>query len=264
MIGDSQGLSLFLYFVLYLINFSLKRSPNSRFGFRVVRLTKVKKFKPVNEKSLRHFDKLDVKKNDERINRNRAKREADYELDAATNSRKKWKRNRIVPMVLLREEAWAREDRGRKRNAVLKNEYGYNGYRYMVPEEYERKSKGALLQYRNIRTRKEIQSKSNVSQLSCSSNNLESFVNDTNPPSFAHFTTCQSNVLPREPFPEEVVEDSISLSVVDLRNCIELNFLNGNVWSETLEQKDKKFKLGRFFSRFKRVKNVKEQRESHI
>lgn len=259
-IGGNRGPSLFLYFVLYLINFSLKRSANSRFGFRVVRLTKVKKFKPVDEKRLHHFDNLDVKKNDEGINRNRAKREADYELNAATNSRKKWKRNRIIPMMLLREEAWACKDRGEKGNAVRKTEYGCN--RHVVPEEYERKSQGGSCQDRDIRKRRGIQSKSIMSQLSC--NNMESFVNDTTPPPFAHFTTRQSNVLPCEPFSAEVVEDDISLSVADLRNCVELNFINGNAWSEALEQKNKKFKFGRFLSHFKRVKNAKGKREPYI
>lgn len=262
-IEGNRGPSLFLYFVLYLINFSLKRSPNSRFGFRVVRLTKVKKLKPVEEKRLHYFDNLDVKRNDEGIYRNRAKREADYELNAATNSRKKWKRNRIIPMMLLREGAWTCKDRDQKGNAVRKTEYGCN--RHVVTEEYERKSQGGSCQDRDIRKRREIQTKSIMSQLSCSSNNdMESFVNDTTPSPFAHFTTRQSNVLPCEPFSAEVVEDDISLSVADLRNCVELNFINGNLWSEVLEQKDKKFKFGRFLSHFKRVKNAKGKGGPHI
>ena len=247
-------ISGFVYFVLYLINFSLQRSSNSRFGFRIVRLTKVEKFQPVEGNDFHDFADLTFRKNGKRINRSKSKRGANYEVNG-TKSVEKVKRNKLVIPVLLRKEAW--DCKGDSKNRAAKEtERGHN--RFRVSDEFGMGSMARFSRHWNLKTGEEIQTKGNRSKPSCSSsNNLTSFLKDLAPPSMAHFVACQSNRFPCKPFSLEVIEDDVILSISNFPNCANLNMRRGDAWAEESAAKDTKSKFKKFFSRFKRIKTSK-------
>ena len=104
---DLRGISFVFYFLLYLMNFSLKRSSNSRFSFRIVRKTKVEKLQPIGESEFYGIVSSEAEMREKGIFGGKSKRGANYEVNGQKRGRKLfWKRNKVALVVHVREEAW--------------------------------------------------------------------------------------------------------------------------------------------------------------
>ena len=126
----SRGISLVFYFLLYLMNFSPERSASSRFGFRVVRKTKVQKLQSVDDSVLYGIVSSEAELRDKGIFSAKSKRGANYEVDGRTRARRRKLfsgRNKVAPVLHVREEAWT--EKRENRTAVHGDSEGSCSYR---------------------------------------------------------------------------------------------------------------------------------------
>lgn len=97
------GISFVLFLFLYFISFAIERTNNSRFGIRIVRKTKQKKFQAVKEN-----DFFDVTSS--------YAGESDN-CDGEKKRKKAFKRNKVAPAP-GKEEAWSKTN-GKKSTSLL-------------------------------------------------------------------------------------------------------------------------------------------------
>lgn len=248
----SRGISLVFYFFLYLVNFSIEKSPSSRFGFRVVRETKVEKLQTVNENEFFDVVGSEGERRKRRVERGKSKRGVNYEVNGPKLGRKLFSRNKVAPMVPDREEAWT--EASEKKKAA--NVESHRGLRVMG--DHGRPTEKHSLEYLNSKTAREIKTSEKTEPSLSRDNLIASFFNDLTPPSAVGFSTCQSNGLPCDPFfVEEASDDDVTSSSVGAISYSTLNLRKGKAWEEEFKLKHKKSTVNKFLSRFKRVKKTK-------
>ena len=154
-----------------------------------------------------------------------------------------------------REEAWT--EKRDNRTAVHRDSEGSCSYR-------EKGGKVTLerSQQWNTKTGRQIRTEEKQTQPSSSYNFMDMFLNDLTPPSADNFQTCLSNELPCDPFFVEIKVDaddipSSSGGGGDCISHVTLNLRKGEAWAEEVKLTDKKSKLTKFLSRFKRAKTTK-------
>ena len=252
----TRGISLVFYFLIYFMNFSLARSSGSRFGFRVVRETKMEKLQSVDENEFHDIGSSEAELRDKRVCRGKSKRGSNYEVNGPKRGRKLFARNKVAPMERVREKAWTRSSEN-KRTRNMESECGYNNLR--VPDEAGRATRKRSFQHWNTKTGKEIiKTEEKQSQPSFSSgNHLTSFLNDLTPPSAVNFITCQPNGLPCDVSIVEETADVVPSLSSGAFSHVTFSFKRGQAWAEEVKRGGKKSALNTFFSRFKRGETTK-------
>ena len=91
---------------------------------------------------------------------------------------------------------------------------------------------------------------------------MDMFLNDLTLPSADIFQTCLSNELPCDPFFVEIKVDADDIPSSSgggggRISHVTLNLRKGEAWAEKVKLTDKKSKLTKFLSRFKRAKTTK-------
>ena len=251
----SRGISLVFYFLLYLMNFSLERSSSSRFGFRVVRRTKVQKLQSVDDSVFYGIVSSEAELRDNGIYGAKSRRGANYEVDGQKRGRGRKlfsRRKKVAPEVHVREEAWT--EKSENKIAMYRDSEGSCSYR----EEGGKVTMGRSERW-NTKTGKQIRTEEKQTQPSSSYSFMDMFLNDLTPPSVDNFQTCLSNGLPCDPFFVELKVDDVNdvPSTSGGISHVTLNLRKGEAWAEEVKLTDKKSKLTKFLSRFKRAKTTK-------
>lgn len=239
------------------MNFNLARSSGSRFGFRVVRETKVEKLQSVDENEFHDIGSSEAGLPDKKVWRGKSKRGSNYEVNGPKRGKKLFSRNKVAPMERVRGKAWTRSSE-KKRARKMESECGYNNLR--VPDEAGRATRKRSFQHWNTNTGKEIiktEEKQLIQPSFFSDNHLASFLNDLTPSFAVNFVTCQSNGLPCDAsFVEETADDLSSLSGGAVSH-VTFSFKRGEAWAEEVKHGEKKSALNKFLSRFKRAQTTK-------
>ena len=236
------GISLVLFLFLYFISFGIERTSNSRFGIRIVRKTKLKKFQAVDGGDFYDVTSSHVEESD---NRDRKKKR-----------KKAFKRNKVVPAP-GNEEAWSKTNgkNPRAANKYLVQESCYTDHTEIVEEDGKMTLKISRQKW-DLKTGKEIKLDKNETQESSSSvstNLMLSFVNVLTPPTADNFNVCNSD-------PYQVsscdlfcpIDDAPGPSGVGVKNEIIIDLTKDNDWVDTGKCIKKKSSLSKFLSKFRR------------
>ena len=215
----SRGISLVVFFFMFLISFGLKRVDDSRFRFRIVRRTKVKKLQKVNEND---FYGIVSSEAEENFGDDFAKQGNSFSEKKQRKKRARFKRNKVVPA----------EDTYAWTKASTKTPQAASRY-----EEENCCSSSMVL-----------------AEESCISSSLgtdlSSFLNVLPPPTPDNFNVCNTD----EPCGDQPISDEDVLNTNEdgcVLNQVALNLTEGNAWEETDKGANKKSALSNFIARFK-------------
>ena len=247
--GGYCRISLLVLLPLFFISFGVERTTNSRFGVRIVRKTKVKKIKAVNEDEF--YDAMSAQDG--------MSDEVDYNGKRGTSSvgRKRGKklfgRNKIAPAPES-PEAWMKTSgkAPRAANKYISQETCYTSKEVIVEEDGKMKMKRSTQKW-DTKTGKEIKLDKNDTDESSSSvaPDPSSFLNVLKPFTTDNFNMCNPDGSPRD-LSRHVDEDVPGPSGIRVTNEMVLDLTDGNAWEETEKRTEEKSMWSSFLSLFTR------------
>ena len=248
------GISFVLFLFLYFISFGIERTSNSRFGIRIVRKTKLKRFETVDGSDFYDVTSSNVEESDN--------------CDGKKKRKKAFKRNKVAPAP-GKAEAWSKTN-GKKPSAANKylvQESCYTDHTEIVEEDGEMTLKTSRQKW-DLKTGKEIKLDKNEIEESSSSvgtDLMSSFVNVLTPPTADNFIVCNSD-------PYQVsscdlfcpIDDAPGPSGVGDKNEIIMDVTGDNDWVNTGKCIKKKSALSKFLSKFRREPNTTKVRKIRL
>lgn len=235
------GISCIL-FLLYFISFGTERTSNSRFGIRIVRKTKLKKFRAVDSSDFYDLTSLHAEESDN--------------CDGKKKRKKALKRSKVVPAP-GKDEAWSNTNgkKPRAANKSLVQESCYTDHTEIVEENGKMTLKTSLQKW-DLKTGKQIKldkTATDESSSSVSTDFMSSFSNVLTPPTADNFNVCNSD--PYQGSSCDLfcpIDDVPGPSGVDVKNEIILDLTEDNDWVDTGKCIKKKSALSKFLSKFRR------------
>ena len=245
------GMSFVTFLLLYFINFCFERTNNNRFGIRIVRKTKLKKFQAVDENEF-----YDVTNSQAGETEN---------CDGKTRKKKAIKRNTVTPAP-RKKEAWSKTN-GKKPCAANKysvQESCYTDLTEIVEEDGKMTFKTSVQKW-DLKTGKEIKlskSETNESSSSVGTDPMSSFLNVLTPPTADNFNVCNSDPHHGSLGDLFCPEDDIpGPSGVCIKNEVIIDLTEDNGWVDTGKRMEKKSALSKFCSKFKRRPKINKLRK---
>ena len=236
------GISFVLFLFLYFINFGIEGTNNSRFGIRIVRKTKLKKFQAVDGND---FYDVTSSRSGESDN-----------CDGKKKKKKAFKRNKVTPAP-GEEEAWSRTNgkKPRAANKYLAQESCYTDHTEIVEEDGKMTLKTSLQKW-NLKTGREIKLGKNETDESSSSvgtDLMSSFLNVLTPATVDNFNVCNSDPYQASSCDLFCPIDYVpGPSGVGVKNDVIIDLSEDNDWVDTCKRIKKKSALSNFLSKFKR------------
>ena len=219
----SRGISLVVFFFMFLISFGLKRVDDSRFRFRIVRRTKVKKLQKVNENDFYGIVSSEAgTSGEENSGDDFAEQGNSFSEKKQKKKRARFKKNKVVPTEDT--YAWTKASTKTPQAASRYEEENCCSSSMVLAEEsYKSSSLGT---------------------------DLSSFLNVLPPPTPDNFNVCNTD----KPSGDQPISDE-DVPNTNERGCVlnqvALNLTEGNAWEETDKGTNKKSALSNFIARFK-------------
>ena len=248
------GITFVLFLFLYFISFGIERTTNSRFGIRIVRKTKLKRFQAVDGSDFYDVTSSHVEESEN--------------CDGKKKRKKAFKRNKVAPAP-GKAEAWSKTNgkKPRAANKYLVQESCYTDHTEIVEEDGQITLKTSRQKW-DLKTGQEIKHDKNETQQSSSSVStdfMSSFVNVLTPPTADNFNVCISD-------PYQVsscdlfcpIDDAPGPSGVGAKNEIIINLTEDNDWVDTGKCIKKKSALSKFLSKFRREPNTTKVRKIRL
>ena len=185
-----RRISFVLYFFLYCINFGVQKTNNSRFGVRIVRKSKVKKFQPVDEDNFYDVMSAPAEEGDKVDDGGKLNKRVNG--DGKRRAKKFFKRNKVAPAA--EKEAWSNTSAKtlRAANKHRCQEISYNESENLVEEDGKMTLKTSRQKW-DLKTGKEIKLDIDETRESSSfSTDLSQFLNVLNSPATDNFNICNS------------------------------------------------------------------------
>ncbi len=238
------GISFIVYILLYFISFGIERTNNSRCGFRIVRKTKVKKLKVVDDDEFYDVTSCHAEVND-KVDDGRKLGKRRKNGDVKKRERKAFRINRVAPAPEV--EAW-RKTSGktpRAENKYICVESCYTATTVFVEEDGKMVLKRSAQKW-DTKTGKEIKLDNNETNESSSSVDTDpsSFLSVLTPRTTDNFNLCDLFYHEDDDVPGPSSDCVMNEMVLDLTDAKE--------WEDTGKRAKKKSTLSNFLSRFQR------------
>ena len=249
-----EGINFVPFLFLYFISFGIERTNNSRFGIRIVRKTKLKKFQAVDDNDFYDVTSSHAGESDN--------------CNGKKKTKKVFKRNKVAP-ASGKEEAWSKTDgkKPRAANKYLVQESCYTDHTEIVEEDGKMTWKTSLKKW-DLETGREIKLDNNETDESSSSvgtDLMSSFLNVLTLPTTDNFNVCNSD--PYQGSSCDLfcpIDDVPGPSGVGNKNEVIIDLTEDNDWVDTVKCVKKKSALSKFFSKFKSGPNATKVREIRV